>query len=428
MATRPPLLSDTKARRDAYLEGIRKANPKTESAEQMATRKASDAAAQNNPVYEIMSRSDSDSPEPISQVNLYTGVSGPLKGTAAGPKLNATQSNKFFIGAFLLAIGAIPSMLGVYVIAWVDESKSGCTYAKLKGAPIKSLSIMCMSATMLLFMTASRFYIASYKGYWVRGLLHKRDKTSLFDLRLRIICALLLLTWFVSCIKAEGSADVIKACNEDVYPLFVLLPRVMSNMLVLLELFDRFYPVWFSAGTDDEKEATHEILKWTGKAIVTSITFCMWIVVVLRQNDLFDSYEGNTCAASGVVGFTLFPVLVFSTAVYAFGLTSSFLVDNARPFKGRVIATCVSLYFIFALLFITITKSSNAKSCDTRGRVKALDWLILVFAGLVAALVGYSARYPDPGTDFDPRHYARAKTSAEADKSRRDIEIQQLRF
>jgi len=371
-----------------------------------------------------------DPVQPISQENLYTGVSGPLKGTAAGSTVK--QSNKFFIGAFLLALGAIPSMLAVYVIAWVDESKSGCTYAKLKGAPIQSLSIMCMSATMLLFMTASRFYIASYKGYWVRGLLHKRRDGPGFwqhyvvETRLRSICVLLLLTWFVSCVKAIGSHEEIKACHEDIFPFFVLLPMISSAMLVNLELFDRVYPVGFSVGEDDEKEAPHEIATWKGKASVASITFCMWIVVVLRQKYLFDSYEGNTCAASGVVGFMLFPVLVFSTAVYAFGLTSSYLVDLARPFTGTVIAICASLYFIFAVLFITITKTSNAKSCDTRAGVKVLDWLILVFAVLVTALVGYSARYRDPGTKLDPRKYARAKT--EADKSQRPIEILQLRF
>jgi len=353
----------------------------------------------------------------------------------AAPVPKATQSAQFNFTVLLLVIGCIPSMLGVYVIAWVDETKAKCNgYADVKGGAIQSLSLMCVSATMLLFMMVSRFYIASSKGYWVRALLYKREEGSFVKhavhTRLRVICFLLLLTWMFSSSAASRYYEDITACStEGVYGFFVSLPVASSAILLFVELAGRFMCTGDWTGGDETPPTgtvRRDLTEPHGKFIITGITLCMWSVVVARQQFLFDSDGRNTCAALGVVGVTLFPLLVFSTAVCAFVLASSYLVDNAHAFTGRVLSLCVAGYTIFAVLFIYITKSSKARSCDSRTRVNVLDWLIVAFGGLMTLLALFSGGViGQKQINFDISKYTVAH-DIDPDDSRK--EVLQLRF
>jgi hypothetical protein len=364
-----------------------------------------------------------------------------------------TQSMQFKWTMGFLLLGCIPSMMGVYAIAWVDETKEGCTYANVKGGPIQSLSIMCVSATMLLFMMLSRYYIASSKGYWVRALLYKREKGKDFmqhvwDTRLRGVCGLLLLTWFGSTNAAVAYRKNIVTCHTDgVYGFFVYLPSAMTGFLLIIELLG-----WCSQGswTRGKVEVKvhgngkvhgkvevkvhgnvegyadrRTILKSRGKLQILGITLVMWAVVVVRQSYLFDSDARNACAALGIVGFQLFPLLLFSTAVYVFVLASSFLVDNAQAFTGLVLSVCAYGYTVFAVQYVFITKASKARSCDSRARVELLDWLILLFAGLVVA--GISPKNSFASSDYFPLSPGQYKEKV-ITRDARSKEVLQLRF
>jgi hypothetical protein len=366
-----------------------------------------------------------------------------------------TQSMQFKWTMGFLLLGCIPSMMGVYAIAWVDETKDGCTYANVKGGPIQSLSIMCVSATMLLFMMLSRYYIASSKGYWVRGLLYKREKEKQFrwhvwETRLRGVCGLLLLTWFGSTNAAVKYRKNIVTCHTDgVYGFFVYLPTVVLAFLLVIELLGRWLPGPWTEGKVESKVhgnvdgkveskvhgnvygkvhgkvegyADRRTIQTSyGKLRILGITLVMWAVVVGRQYYLFDSDARNACAALGIVGFQLFPLLLFSTAVYVFVLASSFLVDNAHAFTGLVLSVCAYGYTVFAVQYVFITKASKARSCDSRARVELLDWLILVFAGLVVA--GISVKNRPANSNYLP-----VQTDFVINRDAREIEVLQLRF
>jgi hypothetical protein len=390
-------------------------------------------------------RVDSDAGRGVELTGINASVPvAPIPGPTAAPVPKATQSAQFNFTVLLLVIGCIPSMLGVYVIAWVDETKGKCNgYADVKGGAIQSLSLMCVSATMLLFMMLSRFYIASSKGYWVRALLYKREEGVSFvqhvvHTRLRVICFLLLLTWMFSSSGASRYYDEITACSTDgVYGFFVSLPVAFSTILLFVELAGRLRQWWRTEvppsmeGVDTQRADVlkRDVTEPPGKFIITGITLCMWSVVVARQQFLFDSDGRNTCAALGVVGVTLFPLLVFSTAVCAFVLASSYLVDNAHAFTGRVLSLCVAGYTIFAVLFIYITKSSKARSCDSRTRVNVLDWLIVAFGGLMTVLALSSGGViGKTQLNFDISDAKYTLVRKDIGKDDRDNEVLQLRF
>lgn len=365
-------------------------------------------------------------------------VPGPPPVGAATKEASATspsQSTQFKWTMGFLLLGGIPSMLSVYVIAWVDETKDGCTYADVTGGPMHSLSLMCCSATMLLFMMLSRFYIASSKGYWVRGLLYTRKDAytdfvdHVLETRLRVVCFLLLMVWMVSSSAASAYRKDIETCHPDgVYAFFVTLPVMFSVLFVFIELWGWWKPGTWTDGTGDSQDIPSRIIQTRkGKNIILLIALVMWAVVVARQVYLFDSDARNACAALGVVGFALFPLLVFSTAVYAFVLASTFLVDNAHAFSGLVLSLCVSGYTVFAVLYVFITKSSNTRSCDSRPAVELLDWLILVFAGLVVA--GISVKNSSANSNYFPLSLDQyEQTEIVINRDARAKEVLQLRF
>ena len=363
-------------------------------------------------------------------------IGGPItQASADEPGSTVSQSKQFKWTMVFLLLGGIPSMLSVYVIAWVDDTKDGCTYAKLTGGPMYSLSLTCCSATMLLFMMLSRFYIASSKGYWVRGLLYKRKDaetdfaTHVLETRLRVVCFLLLVVWMLSSSWAASFRTNIETCHTGgVYTFLVNMPVVFSTLCLLTECFGRFHSGAWTIGSGDNKNPPPSTVQArTGKLIILFIALVTWVVVVLRQRYLFDSDARNSCAALGVVGFTLFPLLVFSTAVYAFVLASSFLVSNAHAFSGLVLSLCGSGYTVFAVLYVFITKSSKARSCDSRPAVELLDWLILVFAGLVTVL-GIRTWNTDKYYEYLSLKKLEEERPVYIDEAARKIEVLQLRF